>query len=61
MAAVKKALDPNIPGLLPPEPMGNQFETEDALRSDLPGVVFGPRHLSRRADPRLRRLGPHAT
>jgi hypothetical protein len=28
----------NVPGLLPPEPMGNQFETEDALRSDLPGL-----------------------
>jgi hypothetical protein len=25
-----------VPGLLPPEPMGNQFE--DALRSDLPGL-----------------------
>lgn len=27
-----------IPGLLPPEPMGTQFE--DALRSDLPGISF---------------------
>jgi DcaP outer membrane protein len=27
-----------IPGLLPPEPMGHQFGTEDALRSDLPGL-----------------------
>ncbi len=27
-----------IPGLLPPEPMGHQYETEDALRSDLPGL-----------------------
>ncbi|HME20084.1 MAG TPA: DcaP family trimeric outer membrane transporter [Acetobacteraceae bacterium] len=27
-----------VPGLLPPEPMGNQFENEDALRSDLPGM-----------------------
>jgi len=27
---------PPIPGLLPPEPMGSQFE--DALRSDLPGL-----------------------
>jgi hypothetical protein len=29
-----------IPGLLPPEPMGNQYEGEggDALRSDLPGL-----------------------
>ena len=32
--------DPNIPGLLPPEPMGNQFENEDALRSDLPGLAI---------------------
>jgi DcaP outer membrane protein len=30
--------EPNVPGLLPPEPMGNQFENEDALRSDLPGL-----------------------
>ncbi len=28
----------HVPGLLPPEPMGNQFSDEDALRSDLPGV-----------------------
>jgi len=27
-----------IPGLLPPEPMGSQFE--DALRSDLPGIAI---------------------
>jgi hypothetical protein len=27
-----------VPGLLPPEPMGNQFSDEDALRSDLPGL-----------------------
>lgn len=27
-----------VPGLIPPEPMGNQFSTEDALRSDLPGL-----------------------
>ena len=27
-----------VPGLLPPEPMGNQFSNEDALRSDLPGL-----------------------
>jgi len=26
--------------LLPPEPMGNQYATEDALRSDLPGLSF---------------------
>jgi hypothetical protein len=29
-----------IPGLAPPEPMGNQFSDEDALRSDLPGVAI---------------------
>ena len=29
-----------VPGLLPPEPMGSQFENEDALRSDLPGVAI---------------------
>lgn len=28
----------SLPGLLPPEPMGTQFE--DALRSDLPGLSF---------------------
>lgn len=33
--AVQQAAAP-IPGLLPPEPMGSQFE--DALRSDLPGL-----------------------
>ncbi len=27
-----------VPGLIPPEPMGNQFSNEDALRSDLPGL-----------------------
>ncbi len=32
----REAID--IPGLLPPEPMGTQFE--DALRSDLPGLSF---------------------
>ena len=32
--------DPTVPGLLPPEPMGNQFENEDALRSDLPGLAI---------------------
>jgi hypothetical protein len=35
-AATQAAL--SIPGLLPPEPMGTQFE--DALRSDLPGLSF---------------------
>jgi hypothetical protein len=38
--AIDAALDPNIPGLLPPEPMGNQYENEDALRSDLPGLAI---------------------
>jgi hypothetical protein len=37
--AIQQAAAP-IPGLLPPEPMGNQYEGEggDALRSDLPGL-----------------------
>jgi hypothetical protein len=30
----------SAPNLLPPEPMGNQYATEDALRSDLPGLSF---------------------
>ncbi|NKE20060.1 DcaP family trimeric outer membrane transporter [Neoroseomonas oryzicola] len=30
----------NIPGLMPPEPMGDQTATGDALRSDLPGIAF---------------------
>jgi hypothetical protein len=38
-AAIQQAAAP-IPNLLPPEPMGNQYEGEggDALRSDLPGL-----------------------
>jgi hypothetical protein len=34
--------DPNIPGLLPPEPMGSQYDGEgnDALRPDLPGLAI---------------------
>jgi hypothetical protein len=36
--AAVSPFDPNIPGLLPPEPMGSQFE--DALRSDLPGLAI---------------------
>ena len=32
----KAAFDTTVPGLMPPEPMGSQFE--DALRSDLPGL-----------------------
>jgi hypothetical protein len=34
--------DPNIPGLLPPEPMGSQYDGEgsDALRADLPGLAI---------------------
>jgi hypothetical protein len=35
--ALQQAAAP-IPGLLPPEPMGTQFE--DALRSDLPGLAL---------------------
>ena len=38
--SLAEALNAPIPGLLPPEPMGNQFSTEDALRSDLPGIAF---------------------
>ena len=38
--AITAALNPNIPGLLPPEPMGHPFGTEDALRSDLPGIAI---------------------
>jgi len=38
--AIAATLDPNIPGLLPPEPMGSQFDVEDALRSDLPGLAI---------------------
>ncbi len=34
----RKVVDTSIPGLMPPEPMGSQFE--DALRSDLPGISF---------------------
>jgi DcaP outer membrane protein len=40
-AKVEPAAQPfetTVPGLLPPEPMGNQFSNEDALRSDLPGL-----------------------
>ncbi len=35
-------IDPNIPGLLPPEPMGSQYDGEgnDALRADLPGLAI---------------------
>lgn len=29
-----------VAGLMPPEPMGSQFENEDALRSDLPGIAI---------------------
>ena len=32
------SVEASVPGLLPPEPMGNSFE--DALRSDLPGIAF---------------------
>ncbi|MEO3472066.1 DcaP family trimeric outer membrane transporter [Roseomonas sp. CAU 1739] len=30
----------SVPGLDPPDPMGRDFATEEALRSDLPGVAF---------------------
>lgn len=30
----------DVPGLQPPEPMGDQTATGDALRSDLPGIAF---------------------
>jgi len=36
--AAANPFSPNIPGLLPPEPMGSQFE--DALRADLPGIAI---------------------
>lgn len=29
-----------VPGLEPPEPMGRNFVTEEALRSELPGIAF---------------------
>ena len=38
--ATTSPFDATVPGLLPPEPMGNQFENEDALRSDLPGLAI---------------------
>ncbi len=38
--AIVDALNPNIPGLLPPEPMGSQFDGEDALRSDMHGLAI---------------------
>jgi len=38
--ALTQQLTAPIPGLLPPEPMGNQFENEDALRSDLAGIAL---------------------
>ena len=37
-AAASSVADTDIPGLLPPEPMGRQYSDEDALRSDLPGL-----------------------
>ncbi len=40
LAAAPSPFAPNIPGLQPPEPMGDQTATGDALRSDLPGVAF---------------------
>lgn len=37
VAKLEEASAP-VPGLAPPEPMGNQYEDEDALQSDLPGL-----------------------
>jgi hypothetical protein len=39
---IPSMFDPNIPGLLPPEPMGSQYDGEgnDALRPDLPGLAI---------------------
>ena len=39
-AAAPAALQTTVPGLEPPEPMGAQDATGDALRSDLPGIAF---------------------
>jgi len=36
----REQLTSTVPGLLPPEPMGAQQGTEDALRSDLPGAAL---------------------
>ncbi|GGJ12706.1 porin [Neoroseomonas lacus] len=38
--AAASALTASVPGLDPPDPMGRDFATEEALRSDLPGVAF---------------------
>ena len=38
--ALLQAFAKPIPGLAPPEPMGDQFANEDALRSDLPGIAI---------------------
>lgn len=43
LAAAPPAASPltaSVPGLDPPDPMGRDFATEEALRSDLPGVAF---------------------
>jgi DcaP outer membrane protein len=37
-AATRPPVAAGRPNLLPPEPMGDQYTTEDALRSDLPGL-----------------------
>jgi hypothetical protein len=34
------ALQRDVPGLAPPDPEGREFGTEEALRSDLPGIAF---------------------
>lgn len=40
LAAAPSPFAPNVAGLQPPEPMGDQTATGDALRSDLPGIAF---------------------
>ncbi|MBR0683573.1 hypothetical protein GXW74_24020 [Roseomonas eburnea] len=39
-AAAEAAQSPNIPGLGAPDPMGRDYASEEALRSDLPGIAF---------------------
>ncbi|BDG71933.1 porin [Roseomonas fluvialis] len=40
LAVAPSPFAPNVAGLQPPEPMGDQTATGDALRSDLPGIAF---------------------
>ncbi|UPY35745.1 DcaP family trimeric outer membrane transporter [Sediminicoccus sp. KRV36] len=39
-AGTSAPLERDVPGLQPPEPMGDQTATGDALRADLPGIAF---------------------